>query len=280
LGIQGNLRQMDVLSKKGFFIRKLKFSSSIREETVMAPKKNLVLILSMAALLICLGAGVSSAAYTFFGEDLGLGEGTPLPSHPNADTARNNFIGSLTGVGTETFESYANGTGAPLVITFPGAGTATLNGNGSVANVTPGTTNGVGRYAISGAQYWESSDVFSIDFSAPVAAFGFYGIDIGDFGGQLTLTLALQGGGTTNLTVPNTINGAGGGVLYYGYIDTDHLFTGVTFGNTASGYDYFGFDDMTIGSYGQVGPIVPIPGAVWLLGSGLLGLAGFRKKRK
>jgi hypothetical protein len=246
----------------------------------MAPKKNLVLVLFMAALLIFLGAGVSSASYTFFGEDLGLGEGTPLPSHPNADIARNNFVGSLIGVGTETFESYLDGTGTPLNIVFPGAGTATLNGNGNVAVVPSGATNGVGRYAISGTNYWESSDVFSITFSAPVAAFGFYGVDIGDYGGQLTLTLALEGGGTTTITVPNTINGAGGGVLYYGYIDTDNLFTGVTFGDTAPGVDYFGFDDMTIGSVEQVGPIVPIPGAVWLLGSGLLGLVGFRKRRK
>jgi hypothetical protein len=246
----------------------------------MAPKKNLVLILSMAALLIFLGAGVSSAAYTFFGEDLGLGESTPLPSHPNADSARNNFVGSLIGVGTETFESYASGTGAPLLITFPGAGTATLYGTGSINVVPTGSTNGFGRYAISGTHYWDSDSTFSITFSNPVAAFGFYGVDIGDFGGQVTLSLALQGGGTTTLTVPNTINGAGGGVLYYGYIDTDNLFTGITFGNTASGTDVFAFDDMTIGSVEQVGPIVPIPGAVWLLGSGLLGLVGFRKMRK
>ena len=124
------------------------------------------------------------ASTTFFGEDLGQGEYVRLTSHPNADAARNSFMAQLVGVGTENFEGFANGTGAPLALTFPGAGTATLNGNGNVAYVPTGT-NGVGRYPISGNQYWEAGYGFSIVFSQAVAAFGFYGIDIGDFGGQV-----------------------------------------------------------------------------------------------
>ena len=227
---------------------------------------------------LLLSATASHATHIeYFGEDLGLGETIRLPSHPNADAARAAFFSNLIGVGTEDFESYATGAGTPLVVTFPGTGTATLNGTGSVATVPTGT-NGVGRYPISGDNYWEASSTFSIDFDFDVAAFGFYGIDIGDFGGQVTATLS--NGSTEVYNIPNTINGAGGGVLYWGIIDTVNTYTSLTFGNTAPGVDFFGFDDFSIGNIQQVAP-APEPATFALMGLSLAGLGlGFARRRK
>ena len=134
------------------------------------------------ALGLAVGSSASAATLTFFGEDLSSSALVPLGATPNADSARADFLANLTGVGTEDFEGQSGS--APLGLTFPGSSgsiTATLGGgSGSVQSVTPGTTNGAGRYATSGSNYWEvtagGSGNFQITFSSAVAAFGFYGL--------------------------------------------------------------------------------------------------------
>lgn len=234
--------------------------------------------LGLLVLVLGIPTVASAIPFTFFGEDLGAGENTRLAAHPNADTARANFFSNLVGVGTETFESFVSGSGAPLAVSFGVAGSATINGDGSVDSQPTGT-NGVGRYPISGNQFWETGSVFSIDFSDPVAAFGFYGVDIGDFNGQVTLTTVA--GTPLVLNVGNTQNGMGGSVLYFGFYVTTAAeeFTKISFGNTASGVDFFAFDDFSIGSRQQVVPQVPEPASLLLLGGGLGLLALARKKR-
>ena len=105
--------------------------------------------LVVAAAMLLVSSATNAAPITFFGEDLGLGEGTALSLFPNATAAEALFLSNLSGgVGTQDFEGFSAGTGAPLALTFPGSTgsiTATLSGSGFVANVAPGTTNGAGR---------------------------------------------------------------------------------------------------------------------------------------
>ena len=113
--------------------------------------------------LALVAVNASAAPVTFFGEDLGLGENVRLPSHPNADAAKANFLASLTGVVTQTFESFPDLAGAPLRLDFGASGVATLQGDGFIQRI-PSGTDGFGRYPISGSQYFRSGDAFSVVF--------------------------------------------------------------------------------------------------------------------
>lgn len=221
----------------------------------------------------------------FFATDV-TGSSSTRATNVLSGVARNSFFTNLLGVGTEDFESLA-GQAAPLPLVFPGAGTATLVGGGSVISQGAGT-NGVGRYPTSGRNYFEatSSDAggstFAINFAAPVAAFGFYGVDIGEFGSQLTLRFSLVGGGVADWQLPYTAtNGTDterdGSLLYAGFINTTQ-FTSVQFLGTNSN-DVFAFDDMTIGSLQQV-RVTPEPSTYMLLGAGLAGVLAVGRRRR
>ncbi len=195
--------------------------------------------------------------------------------------AENQFLNKLTtDVGTEHFEDYAWETPADLSLTFPGAGTAILSGNGEINSIEyiDGQSTKKkdkvarelekGRYAASGSQYWRTSasvggsSTFTINMTEDIAAFGFYAYDLGDFGGELAINLYQDGvlvgtidNATYNLYATTTNGGYSGSVVYIGIIGeqkedgTYETFDQVEFeiiNSNGTSEDFFAFDDMTI----------------------------------
>ena len=244
----------------------------------MSVRTNAVLRRWATGLFAAMVASAAQAApVVYFGENQTPGgalSGTPV-------LARAAFLSNLTGVVSEGFESFNLGATAPLALSFTGSGsttlTATLSGAGTITN-----NPAVGRFntTTGGSRWWDVNGAFDIAFGTAISAFGFYGTDIGDFDGQVTIALTDINNVVTNLTVGNLINGANGSLLFFGFVDAGNSYTRLRFGNTSpGGTDFFGFDDMVIGDQRQIVNATPEPATLALLGFGLAGLA-FSGRRK
>lgn len=223
-------------------------------------------LIALAALGLVLPGSAQAATTIFFGENqspAGGVSGDPLD-------ARTAFLAALTaGVSTEDFEALPTGA-PPFALSFMGSGgtiNATLTGTGSLRN-SPIT----GTYATSGSQFYDNQfNAFTVSFASPIAAFGFYGTDIGDVNRSLEIILDMGLSSQRAFTVANTINANNASLLFWGITDTTNPFSTVTFG--ASGGDRFGFDDLTVGDIMQVRDPIPEPStwAMMLLGFGAVG---------
>jgi hypothetical protein len=208
-------------------------------------------------------------------------------------TARNAFSSNLTNnVGTQNFESFAPGLGAPLALDFGFAGVATLSGAGNTEAEDPVDIIPFGRYAISGNQYYQAraSGVanFSILFSQLVAGFGFYGIDFGDIGGSVGIDLFGSGLLLTSLVIQPQVAAPGtfvselnGGLRYWGVLYGSNTIDRVDFTLTGlpTDADVFAFDDLTVADASQVQNPVPEPSTFALMAAGLFGIIAVKRRR-
>ncbi len=225
------------------------------------------------------------AQTTFFGEDKRWALTNTSTVGTNSALQRQLFLNNLVGVGTESFEGFAVGSTAPLNLSFSGAGSATLSNNGVVS----ANAGGSGRRATDGSKYWDlstggGSAQFTILFSDYIAAFGVFGVDVGDFGEQLTLTFYNDGTAVDSWSPAHGLGGGAGGpndgnLNFFGYINTIQLFNEIRFSSSSSSLqnpDFWGFDQMTIGSVEQVR--VSEPSALVLLSIGVACLAWRRRE--
>lgn len=88
-----------------------------------------------------------------------------------------------------------------------------------------------------------------ITFDVPIAAFGFYATDLGDFSGQVSLVLHKSGGGTVSHDIAHTVNGASGSLMFVGFVDDTDTYTQVDIKATTTA-EYIGIDDIVIAAPG------------------------------
>ena len=218
---------------------------------------------------------VTGVYNSFFAWDNGGSSSVPINSANliNTTPMYNAFVGQFSSQAEENFEAIpvAFYTATGLTLTF-GAITALLKPLGAatieVASVTPGTTNGFGRYSVPSSTSSRflgvsnpspGTDPFEITFSQDVRAFGFWGIDIGDFNGTLTVSLLTAADVVlkTQLIDAEVRFGTGqqvqadGSVLFLGMVGNaaGDLFRKVRFVSTQAGGagDSYAFDRMMVG---------------------------------
>lgn len=221
--------------------------------------KTLVRTLAFVAFLTTVV--VQAAPDIYFGEDLSpypypAPNDVPRPaSIPNTQRAASAFASRLPGILSETFEGLTTGS-KPAAVVF-GTNAATLAGNYEIFTVLDPTNTFGGLFPISGTNVLvlkaEQAGFFSLDFSSPQGAFGFYGTDFGEPTGMWLRVIGASG--TTNtVSVPITRPQGSGGSFFFGIIERTNPFVRIEFHPTGTEFDWFGFDNMTIGTPEQIHP--------------------------
>ncbi|MEC9373858.1 MAG: hypothetical protein VYC34_08440, partial [Planctomycetota bacterium] len=253
----------------------------------------------LSAMSLGLAASVASAgSQTYFAQDVqfppnGEDDDAIQIPHPNSDAAEADFINAMTAANmsffTQDFESYNHQDADALLNPVPFGPVANANiDDGEVINLPTAGFTGTGntfagRYPISGDNYLllepGAGNDITITFDRPVNAIGFYGVDIGDFGGMFTTVVTKDSNGNeTPYMIGNTTGIGGstsGSVLFWGIIDVDNPFISIRLENSSPMTDAFAFDDFTVG----VVNVIPTPMAAGLGLLGLSGIAAIRRRR-
>lgn len=246
---------------------------------------------SAAALAPALIAAATAQAGIIYAVDIHSSMNTPLPpaQRVNTNAAVANFDAQISSKRVVSFEASEGVTASftyPAPASGPGINPAISFGGGILATVTnavvrfqaPGTagpdSQPEGRYPSDGTQFISATAAQCIvQFNQPVTAFGFYGIDVGDFGSTLTVRLSGGGSPTREFSMPpvSSDGSLSGTIMFFSHYDPSAPFTTVTLINSDTS-DVFSYDQF------MVGTAVPAPGGAALLTP--LALAASRRRRR
>jgi hypothetical protein len=233
---------------------------------------------------VLLTAGVAHATpFTFFGENVANGaDDTVRGPSTNADSARGLFQTAVPGNTTQNLDALSNGASGPINFSFGAIG-ATLSAGGLVVSVPGVGTDGQGGFPISNDNLWQVEGAnFQIKLNKKVTAFGFYGIDIGDAGGTLSINLdGVPAPAIAHSTTLDTSKMTSGSVFFFG-LTNDIPFDTIDFiyGQGQGGVvDRFNFDNFMAGPEAELAA-TPEPGTLLLLGSTLAGVGMAAKRRR
>jgi len=202
------------------------------------------------AIILFAAATVKATPEIFFGQDVSIYpvgglDAVPRPTNiTNTLVAQASFLANLNGIQTESFESFPTASN-PTTLVF-----GTMSGNRTVLSVANSTNTSNGAFPLTGTNFVAlsggSDQSFTITFSTPQTAFGFFGADIEL--NELQLTLTSTNGTQEILVVPVTVPQGSGGCFYYGLIDQAAPFVSAKLENVGANQDGFAFDDMSIGT--------------------------------
>ena len=165
-------------------------------------------------------------------------------------TARADFMARLTVSGVEDFESYTEFDPIYALAT-------TINGTSATFSTTSFpfqilTTTFDGQFnTTSGGDAYAQVVPLTITFGAPIAAFGAYFTDPGDFGGQVTVTLNRTGGGTQVIDITHAISGPSGNLVFWGFVDDAETYDSLTITSDEPS-ESAGMDDIVVATAAQL----------------------------
>lgn len=213
------------------------------------------------ALAFFFTSSLVAATDVYFGEDRspfewGGPNDVPRLDYTNSQRVAAQFLSRLPGVTTESFEGFATGS-SPTSLTF-GTNIATLSGTREIETMLDPAIAPRGGFPTTGTNCLTLTAApgnvrsFTVTFSTPQAAFGFYGTDIEE--NQFIVRLLHESGAPSDIPVPVVVPQGSGGVLFFGVIDKDRPFTAVEFQSIGTSGEVFFFDDLTIAVPEQVHP--------------------------